>query len=199
MGIKALFAGAAAAAAFAATGAGATVIGFDDLSTSGCHCVAAPNGYQGLDWTQIYIEGEEFFAPVSAAVVSPEHVGVSSLNGGSFQTANGDDFVFESAYITGDVYHATDQVQVIGYRDGAQVYSTAFNVLGTAPTLETFGWTVDKVYFNSTYHAAFLDDITLSGLRGAVPEPATWALGLIGMGGVGATLRRKRRSEAARA
>ncbi|WP_394760717.1 PEPxxWA-CTERM sorting domain-containing protein [Phenylobacterium sp.] len=40
-----------------------------------------------------------------------------------------------------------------------------------------------------------LDNVVLtSGLAGAVPEPATWALMLVGFGGLGAVLRRAKRN-----
>jgi hypothetical protein len=94
------------------------------------------------------------------------------------------------------VFKPTDVIDVVGYRDGLQVYSTQFTVLGTGPTLELFGWNVDKVFVYSHNGAAFLDDINLSGLRTAVPEPATWAFMLLGTAGVGMALRRSRRIEA---
>ena len=41
------------------------------------------------------------------------------------------------------------------------------------------------------------DNITLAAVAGAVPEPATWAMMILGFGGVGATLRRRRQMFAA--
>ena len=38
-----------------------------------------------------------------------------------------------------------------------------------------------------------LDDMSLSGVAGGVPEPATWAIMLMGFGGMGAVLRSNRR------
>jgi len=40
--------------------------------------------------------------------------------------------------------------------------------------------------------AVYWDNLTYSPVRGAVPEPATWGLMLMGFGGMGAMLRRRR-------
>ena len=42
------------------------------------------------------------------------------------------------------------------------------------------------------------DNITLAPVAGAVPEPATWAMMILGFGAAGATLRRRRQAFAAR-
>ena len=38
-----------------------------------------------------------------------------------------------------------------------------------------------------------LDNVSVTGVLGAIPEPATWAMLLIGFGAIGATLRSARR------
>jgi hypothetical protein len=70
---------------------------------------------------------------------------------------------------------------------------------------------VDSLY-DATVNNTFLVNLTLSGLQGgpisvteriqqgagfnAVPEPATWAMMILGMGGLGAVMRRRRQAAA---
>jgi len=190
MGAKSLFAVAAFAAAMsAAAGARAEVIGFDDLPNAG-----VPVGYHGLNWEQLDVvdASNPLF---DQAVVSPTKAILQAATGGSFYTANGDDFTFVSAWMTGSPRAATDTIQVLGYLDGVLTHQEFVAVLGTGPTLAAFNWTVDRVRVNAFSQGGFLDDVTVTGLAtGAVPEPSTWALVLIGFGGLGTALRRRRQA-----
>jgi PEP-CTERM motif len=65
-------------------------------------------------------------------------------------------------------------------------------VASTASTALTFTFRNDPSFFN-------LDNISVTPIRrvtGAVPEPATWAMMLIGFGGMGVSLRRRRATTA---
>ena len=85
---------------------------------------------------------------------------------------------------------------------GSQTGVFAFSQPGN--TKSDMGWTRNtfqfvatdttaNLTFSSTLFDAYgpaLDDVSISG--GAVPEPATWAMMLVGFGGMGAMLRRRR-------
>jgi hypothetical protein len=57
-------------------------------------------------------------------------------------------------------------------------------VATSALTALTFEFRHDPAFFQ-------IDDISVTGLSGAVPEPATWAMMILGMGAVGGAMRRK--------
>ncbi len=59
-----------------------------------------------------------------------------------------------------------------------------------------FAGTAMSVEFNGVANFIVFDDITFGATKPGVPEPATWALMLLGMGGVGAMLRSSRRKDA---
>lgn len=73
----------------------------------------------------------------------------------------------------------------------------------TARSIASFGLTSGTAYtltFQGTTstgdHTAFIDAVALSSVGAAVPEPTSWALMILGFGGVGATLRSNRRRTA---
>jgi hypothetical protein len=53
--------------------------------------------------------------------------------------------------------------------------------------MESLGGTMDNWFLNGQEHAFYL-----IGNAGAVPEPATWAMMLVGFGGIGWSMRRRR-------
>jgi len=65
-------------------------------------------------------------------------------------------------------------------------HNQSFSFLGTG--LDTVKFTVVATGPDNT--DALLDNVSVSGV--AVPEPATWAMMLVGFGGLGALLRRRR-------
>jgi hypothetical protein len=60
-------------------------------------------------------------------------------------------------------------------------------VAASARTDLTFSFRHDPSYW-------YVDDVSVTGLSGAVPEPATWGMMLLGFGMVGAAARRRRRT-----
>ena len=73
---------------------------------------------------------------------------------------------------------------------GYMNFSTT-SVASGASTVLAFNFQHNPNYF-------YLDNIsvTASGINGAVPEPATWAMMLIGFGAIGASMRRRRKVNA---
>jgi len=68
---------------------------------------------------------------------------------------------------------------------GYQQFS--FIATGTAPTLLQFTFQQNPSFWD-------LDDISVQGPAGSVPEPATWAMMLLGFAGIGAAMRRRRKT-----
>ncbi len=68
-------------------------------------------------------------------------------------------------------------------------FSTTATATG-ASTLLAFNFRNDPSFFT-------LDNVSVTAVNGAVPEPATWAMMLIGFGAIGASMRRRRRADIA--
>ncbi len=69
-------------------------------------------------------------------------------------------------------------------------------VSGTNYTL-TFQGTTTYLGSSETDNTAYIDQVSLSQVGGAVPEPAAWALMIMGFGSAGVMLRRRRAAVAA--
>lgn len=64
-------------------------------------------------------------------------------------------------------------------------------VSGQSYTL-TFQGTTTYLGSSETDNTAYIDQVALNSTAGVVPEPAAWALMIVGFGGAGAMLRRRR-------
>jgi hypothetical protein len=72
---------------------------------------------------------------------------------------------------------------------GFQYFNFTFTATGDSPTLLSFDYRQDPAYWH-------LDDVSVQGPLGGVPEPATWAMMLLGFGAMGFALRRRRSDQA---
>jgi hypothetical protein len=176
----------AAALALGAPFASATVLTFDDLGADGL----VPSSYGGLDWstsTWFNFGGDQ--APFSAH--SGSYRATLGWDGSTETSAIGfakpDTFAgawfagFEGVSVTFDLYF-----------QGAQVASSAALALNGNSSFLSSGYAglVDRVLVRSTDPANFvMDDFTFGS---PVPEPATTALLLAGLGLVGVAARRRR-------
>jgi hypothetical protein len=191
-GIKSL--AIAAAVLACAASAHATTLTFDSLGDGS----PIPNGYGGFNWSNFYTLNGANNAPSGYAngVVSSPNVAYNaygnpaSFSGAGFELVSGD---FTAAWNDGL------SILVQGYNGASLIDTTTFVVNTSGPTLETFDWTgLTSVTFTSSggTHNPNLDGngehFALDNLSVAVPEPATWALLLVGFAGLGAVARRRR-------
>jgi hypothetical protein len=195
-------------AGVAGSTASAAVLTFDNISnvTSG---VAIPNGYGGLNWSNFGVvssvwEQTNFgLNGYTYGVVSGPNVAYN-MNANEAIASDGL-FTFNSAYFTG-AWNDGLNVTVRGYQNSVLVGQTTFVVNSTAPTLETFNWTVDKLTFDSsggTPHGYtggsgehfVMDSMTINEPISSVPLPAAAVPGMALLAGLGVVRKlRSRRS-----
>ena len=74
--------------------------------------------------------------------------------------------------------------------------SAAFGYTNFSTTATALGVSTDLA-FNFRHDPTFfaLDNVSVTAVNGAVPEPATWAMMLIGFGAMGVSMRRRRRTK----
>jgi hypothetical protein len=83
-------------------------------------------------------------------------------------------------------YFGSQQLLATVNQGASAFFNYTYQATETAPTLLRFSFQQDPAYWG-------LDDISVDGPRGnTVPEPATWAMMLLGFGGIGMAMRRRR-------
>lgn len=76
-------------------------------------------------------------------------------------------------------------LQTFADSNAFQYFNFSFTAAASSsPTLLQFTFRQDPAYWN-------IDDISVQGLAGAIPEPATWGMMILGFGAIGATMRRR--------
>jgi hypothetical protein len=176
------------AAAAIAGPASATVITFDDLSGQ----ALVPDGYAGLIWNGDWNYYNGVQSPYTAH--SGDYRVYDLTTDGSFNFSG--PVVFDGAWFAGQT---TSSVQFQLLLGGSVVGTSG--VLGVSSTpaflASGYGGQVDEVRVLSGQPDFWvMDDVTYH-TGGGVPEPATWAMMILGFGAVGLTLRGRRAAVAA--
>jgi PEP-CTERM motif-containing protein len=181
---SALRIGLAAAAALTIAGAAkATVVTFDDLPGDG----VVPDGYAGITWNgqwNYYLDSQPPYTPESSPTRVYDLPGVT----GAFEFSG--PVVFDGAYFAGFESAPVTFEMLLG---GVTVATSGTLAPSDVPAFLSsgYGGLVDTVIVHSPEPDFFvMDDVTFHA--GGVPEPASWALMIAGMGLAGATLRRRR-------
>ncbi len=189
-------AAAATLAMFMSSTASATNVGILDTVTgyvNGEHVYVSPLVIDGKtyfcvtpDRNQAVGTTTQNFVPVAFTPATSVQVAGQYETGA--QIGSVAQLIDEGAHATGDV--AAEYAAAIWDTEGQH---TTFD----DPALEAAAASLQAGAIGKTGHADFIADTNFVGQSGgAVPEPATWALMLIGFGAAGATLRRSRRQAA---
>jgi hypothetical protein len=175
--------------------ASAGLITFDDLPTIS-DAKPVPSGYKGLEWDNVYYSDE--YREGSGYDHGRVSLPYAAFNAyADPMSIEGDLFYFESGYFN-SAWNNNLYIYVKGYRDGILEYETTFQESPLTPTFREFGWTVDKLVFNSyggtnagvggsgTHMVMDNLEITTN-----VPEPTAVLLALFGLTAMVPFVRRK--------
>ena len=176
---------AALAVAAIAGPASATVVNFDDLTGQG----TVADGYGGINWGGLWSYYDWEQSPYTPASGNTRVYDGGASDGFTFDTAR----IFDGAWFSGQ---STTTVQFELWSGGSVVATSAILSMTDTPhyLATAYGGLVDKVVVLSNAPDFFvMDDVTYHGGAGGVPEPATWAMMILGFGAVGLTMRGQRR------
>ena len=209
----ALVAAACAAACGVATSAGAAAFAngsFEQGVDPGATFVTLGNGSTGITGWVVGGDSVDYIGGYWNAEDGSRSVDLSGNANGSvgqtFDTLAGHTYLV-NFWLAGNPDGGPNAKLAISSADGAQQQSNIFTVTPGVNTRSDMGWAAYTYEFTaatSSTTLAFasatdtpfgpaLDNVSVA----AVPEPASWALMLVGFGGLGAVLRRQRRAVAA--
>ena len=182
----------------AAVPAGAVTINFDDTPSNSF----VPNGYQGFNWDRfVALDPTTIVTPSGYlnGLVSPRNI-AGHANAAPATISSATPFSLTSGYFTG-AWNDGLTITITGTLASATVFTQSFVVNTAGPSFVMLNpGRIDSAVFSSgggTHNDSFnafgphfvLDNLTINGAT--VPEPASWAMMMIGFGLVGSSLRRR--------
>lgn len=174
--------------------AATVVLNFDDLAGVGLVPAEYGRVIFGDDFSH-YDTPVEGFPPASGLTTIYANYAKYSPGPQATVTFRFDELVrFDGAFFSGRT-----AVQYDFYRDGSKVGGAASFALDHSARFygSSFQGLVDEVRLTGSSGNWVLDNLTYTTDVAAVPEPATWALMILGFGAAGAALRTSRRALAA--
>lgn len=179
-----------------ASPAAAAIIDFDDLSGSGD---LIENGYAGLGWENVYVLNPDD-APTSGyqkAIVSGTRIAYSGYDLPASITGLGA-YVFDSGWFTA-AFNDGLTITARGFDGDTLVHERSFTVDTKGPSQQVFKWGgISRVTFTAEGGTDQFFDMSGTNFAvdslgiAAVPEPATWAMMVLGFAMAGAAIRRRR-------
>lgn len=161
---------------------------------------AVPNGYGGLNWSNVSYENSDVGVGYANGVISPTNIAFNpNGNPAILLVANGT-FTLSSGYFTA-AWRDGLQITVNAYNGATLVDTQQFNVNTTGPTLETFNFTdiTEAVISTSggTLHGSYNpvgtgEQFVLDNLSVVTPEPSSLVLTALGAVGLILVARRRR-------
>jgi hypothetical protein len=189
--MKRFFVAASAALALPAATPAAITINVDQVGTSVVVTGSGTFNTAGLSVYATNLQGQPVINPASGIIAVGKSAPITiftSLSGPSLGTLQGPITASSSA---GDVFGFSRYLGGVylpnTYQSGAQLSGSATYLNASFKTL---GLTAGQY----VYRAVNNDSVTVNIGAAAVPEPATWAMMLIGFGAVGYSLRARRKT-----
>jgi hypothetical protein len=156
--------------------------------------------YQGFTWPGVLVNGTVIPIGVLPGGIAPPAapLGYAWTSGGQNLSMNSlVTFTINSVDVYGDHISfggTTEALTIEGFASGIMVDSLVVPVLDNLPRNQfstlALGWAgIDELTFSTssgnTYENLLLTNFVVNDTVGAVPEPSTWAMMLLGFAGVG--------------
>lgn len=192
MKMKLLAAAAALSLGASATAAHADTLTFSDLF--GCYgsgegCPMLPN--MTFDGTNLTYTSGDYLLSFAGGVYA--HIGDGTNVAGTFNWHDGPDNAVGTVLSLSRIDGTAFDLVSFDYSSGnLLVAAPGFGLAASGSGTVSAGFTnITTATFTSPGTTTQLDNIVLNAATGAVPEPATWALMMLGFGGLGHAMRRK--------